>query len=59
MRCRQSRAVSWRSGRVGEVEEDGPCGVHDLRDAARALAGVQGEVGCEGAGQGVLRTPHR
>ena len=39
---------------VGEVEEDGPCGVHEFRDAGRALAGVQGQVGCEGAGQGVL-----
>ena len=39
---------------VGEVEEDGPCGVHELRDAGGALVGVQGEVGCEGAGQGVV-----
>ena len=39
---------------VGEVEEDGPCGVHEFRDAGGALSGVQGEVGCEGAGQGVL-----
>ena len=39
---------------VGEVEEDGPGGVHEFRDAGGALAGVQGEVGCEGAGQGML-----
>ena len=42
---------------VGEVEEDGPCGVHELRDARRALVGAQGEVGCEGAGQGVVVGP--
>ncbi len=39
---------------VGEVEEDGPCGVHELRDAGCALVGEQGEVRCEGAGQGVV-----
>ena len=39
---------------VGEVEEDGPCGVHKLRDACRALIGVQGEVGGEVTGQGVV-----
>jgi hypothetical protein len=41
-------------GAVGEVEEDGPCGVHELGDAGGALAGVQGQVGDEGASQGVL-----
>jgi hypothetical protein len=39
---------------VGEVEEDRPCGAHEFRDAGGALAGVQGEVGGEGAGQVVL-----
>jgi hypothetical protein len=39
---------------AGEVEEDGPRGVHEFGDAGGALAGVQGEVGCEGASQGVL-----
>ena len=39
---------------VGEVEEDRPGGAHEFRDAGRALAGVQGEVGGEGAGQVVL-----
>ena len=42
---------------VGEVEEDGPCGVHEFRDAGCAPVGVQGEVGCEGAGQ--ARQPGR
>src|SRR5690242_20713988 len=45
---------------VGEVEEDGPRGVHEFRDAGGAPAGVQGEVGCEGASQRVLaRARHR
>lgn len=42
-------------GGLAEIwEEDGPCGVQELRDAGRALVGVQGEVRCEGAGQGVV-----
>ena len=32
---------------VGEVEEDGPCGVHEFRDAGHPLVGVQGEVGAK------------
>ena len=44
---------------VGEVEEDGPCGAHEFRDAGCALVGVQGEVGCEGVGQGVVVVPGR
>jgi hypothetical protein len=39
---------------VGGVEEDGPRGVHEFRNAGSALVGVQDEVGCEGASQGVL-----
>ena len=39
---------------VCEVEEDGPCGVHELRDARCAPVGAQGEVRCEGAGQGMV-----
>ena len=39
---------------VGEVEEDRPCAAHEFRDAGCALAGAQGEVGGEGAGQVVL-----
>jgi hypothetical protein len=39
---------------VGEVEEDRTRVAHELRDAGCALAGVQGEVGSEGAGQVVL-----
>src|SRR5436309_6055449 len=35
-------------GAVGEVEEDGPCRVHELRDACCAPVGAQGEVRCEG-----------
>jgi hypothetical protein len=41
-------------GAVSEVEEDRPRGVHEFRDAGCAPAGVQGEVGGEGAGQVVL-----
>jgi hypothetical protein len=39
---------------VGEVEQDRPCGVHELRNAGCALIGLQDEVRRESAGQGVL-----
>lgn len=35
---------------VGEAEEDGPRGVHEFRNAGRALVGVQGEDGSPNAG---------
>ena len=54
MRCSQSWAVSRRSGRSARARRMGPCGVHELRDAGCALVGEQGEVRCEGAGQGVV-----
>jgi hypothetical protein len=54
---------------VGEVEKDGPGGVHEFREAASALVGAQGEVGAKvparacrpgRAGQGVpARAGHR
>src|SRR5437016_11465669 len=36
---------------VGEVEEDGPRRVHELRDARCAPVGAQCQVGCEGPDQ--------
>ena len=36
---------------VGEVEEDRPCAVDELRDARRTPVGAKRQVGCEGPDQ--------